>query len=157
MRRKITVIGSDEVGAVVAPLLAELDIADVTVVSPGEWEELGGSDVVVIPTTGDDLGREVAMRSPDAVVVVASASAAADCATLLDQTCFPRTRVVGVASADAAPQARADAAALLVQAVLHDRPGAVECLVRGEDEVFAPAMAELGTEGVRRISAPEAP
>ena len=97
------------------------------------------------------------MRSPDAVVIVASSSVAADCAALLDRTRFPRARIVGVVtSGDADAKTRAEAAAVLVQAVLHDRPGAVTCLVRGEDDVFAPARAVLGTEGVRRVSAPGA-
>ena len=140
-----------------APLLAELDIADVAVVGTGDLD-LGGSDVVVVTALDEAVAREIAVRSPDAVVIVASDSAGADCAALLEQTRFPRARVVGVASADGADaQTRADAVAQLVQAVLHDRSGPVECLVRGDDDVIAPVLAVLGTEGVRRISAPEAP
>lgn len=144
MRSKITVVGAGNVGATVAQQLAQRGYADLVlvdvqeglpqgkaldleqagavrgfdaaVVAGNDYEETGGSDVVVI-TSGlprkpdmsreDLLGanreivsevcRQVAERSPDAVVIVVTNPLDAMCHVALETTGFPRQRVMGMA------------------------------------------------------------
>src|SRR5215217_3590861 len=135
MRRKVTVVGGGNVGAACAQRVAERDYADVVVVdtdseraarmaidinvaaaitgySPvvvgtGRYEELSGSDVVVVAIdTGDDnaevaasLAAEVRDRAPGAVVIVVSNPLEGVCHAVYDVLEFPRERVIGLAGA----------------------------------------------------------
>jgi malate dehydrogenase len=144
MRSKITVVGAGNVGATVAQHLAQRGYADLvlvdvqeglpqgkaldlgqagavrgrdaSVIGANDYEETGGSDVVVI-TSGlarkpdmsredllaanreivGEVCREVAERSPDAVVIVVTNPLDAMCHVALETTGFSRQRVIGMA------------------------------------------------------------
>jgi malate dehydrogenase len=144
MRNKITVVGAGNVGATIAHELAQRDYADLvlvdvqeglpegkaldlaqagavsgydtTLAGANDYEETGGSDIIVItsglPRKPDmsreelleanreivgDVCRQVAERSPDAVVVVVTNPLDAMCHVALQATGFPRQRVIGMA------------------------------------------------------------
>jgi malate dehydrogenase len=135
MRRKVTVVGGGTVGASCAQRIAERDYADVVVVdsdgeragrlavdlnvgaaiagySPtalgtGRFEELSGSDVVVIAfdTAEDnapvaaDIAAQVRDRAPQAVVIVVSNPLEGLCHAVYDVLEFPREKVIGMAGA----------------------------------------------------------
>lgn len=144
MKTKVTVVGGGNVGATVAQLTAQKELADVVVVdivegvpqgksldmmqwAPVEgfdakltgtngYDETEGSDIVVI-TAGlprkpgmsrDDLlwkneeivasvTRQVAERSPDAILIIVSNPLDAMCEVARRVSGFPRERVLGMA------------------------------------------------------------
>jgi malate dehydrogenase len=135
MRRKITVVGAGNVGATCAQRLAERDYANVVLIDSdaeravrlaldmnvagaitdyvpsikgtGAYEELGGSEIVVIAVddgehnaqVGARIAEEVRDRAPDAVVVVVSNPLEPVCHAVYDVLQFPRERVVGLSGA----------------------------------------------------------
>jgi malate dehydrogenase len=135
MRRKVTVVGGGSVGASCAQRIAERDYVDVvvvdsdderagrlavdvnvggaiagyspTVVGSARYEDLAGSDVVVIAVdSGDDNARVAADvaaqardRAPGSVVLVVSNPLEGVCHAVYDVLEFPRERVIGMAGA----------------------------------------------------------
>lgn len=133
MRRKVTVVGAGNVGATCAQRIAERDYADVVVidreqgrgqalgvdinitgaiagyapnvVGTDRYEDLSGSDAVVLAFDGDqdntkiaaEVAAEVRDRAPDSVVLVASNPLEAVCHAVYDVLQFPRERVIGLA------------------------------------------------------------
>lgn len=144
MRGKITVIGS----------ASDVDYSDngqvqvVHLTSPSD-RDLSGSDVVLL--TGGDIAAAAsatARRAPGAVLLVASQDGERDLCAALEASLLPRTRVVGVAPADA-PAA--------VRAALRGEDTALDCwaLCRGElgiENAVARVPAVLGAGGLRSIS-----
>jgi len=124
MRRKITVVGDP---AVVAP---SREYAQVV-----RWPspDAGGADVVVVTDAArlTEAARFIARRTPAAVVVATDADW---CAQLLEQTCFPRGRVL----------AAGDVAAV-VDAVLGESGAVLDVTVRHD--------GEHGTTGFHRVRA----
>jgi hypothetical protein len=112
-------------------------------------DRLAGSDVVVVARGADVAGaaRATARRASAAVLVVATGGGEQDCATALQASLLPRTRVVGVEPADAVAA---------VEAVLFECETPLECwaLCRGElgiEDRVAQVPAVLGAGGIRRI------
>jgi hypothetical protein len=148
MRSKITVVG--ESGSALAHALKADGRCSVVSLAEGA-PDLAGSDVVVI--AGGDVAaaaEAAARRAPSAVLLVATPDREADCATAVETSLLPRSRVVGVARDDVVGAA---------EAVLYGRElelrAAVLC--RGEegvDDRVATVPVRLGTGGVRRIGAP---
>lgn len=131
MRAKVTVIGAHET----ARSLAERDHADVV----ESMEEIAGSDVVVV--ADDRVCADIARRAPAAVVVVAGDAEV--CRSVLDETLFPRGRVIGVAG---------DGIDALVDAIVLDRDAPLECYARVEEHgEFVPATARIGERGIREF------
>jgi malate dehydrogenase len=126
MRRKITVVGAGNVGALVAQRLAERDYADVVIFDPEEGAAAGraldlaqagavlgyephlsgsdspaamtGSHLVVI-TSGETEAVATHIRdgSPNAIIVVATHTVDDVCRTVFDVTQFTRERLIGMA------------------------------------------------------------
>src|SRR5215213_9372167 len=162
MRRKVTVVGGGNVGAACAQRFAERDYADVVVIDTDEvgaarlgvdinvaaaisgyspsvlgtsrYEELSGSDIVVIAIdAGDDnadvaaaLAAEVRDRAPDAVVLVASNPLEGVCHAVYDVLEFPRERVLGLAGA-----AHSAALRMLLAGEISASPRDVDAVVLG--------------------------
>ena len=146
MKSKISVIGE---GDLVGALNGEADRVNLTVVRDLSPELLAGSDVVVVTGGVDvaDAARATARRASGCVLVVATEHGQRDCATALQASLLPRSRVVAVEPSDAPAAARA---------VLYGRDTPLDCwvLCRGElgiDDRVAQVPAVLGAGGLRRI------
>jgi len=116
-----------------------------------EYESISGSDIVVVAERSPDDGegrrprdtvnavsaiaREVAERSPNAVVVVATAPVTAMCHTVSAVTHFPRRRIVGPACAIGTARMRA-----LIARELNVSIGDVDALVLGDDSHSSAAI-----------------
>jgi malate/lactate dehydrogenase len=176
MRRKVTCSTAGRTGEVAALLIAQLDLAALTLlgagaealaqdlagaapaqgyeprVRAGGWADAAGADLVVLDAVGDDTGAEIAARCAGAVVVLATADPLADVARLLSETRLPRARIVGVETAAKGPVTAAAEAVRIVDAVLRDRrrtlPVAVQAL---EDDTIALRDARVGAGGVQAI------
>lgn len=131
MRRRVTVIGAHET----AESLSERDYADVVEGVGG----LSGADVVVI--SDGQASADIARSAPAAVVVVAGDAEV--CAQVLQETLFPRGRVIGAAGDGVGP---------LVDAVVLDRGAALDCLARTlEDGEYVPTTARIGARGIQEL------
>jgi hypothetical protein len=178
MRRKVTCTPATEVGALIALLVAQLDLADVVLldapaaqaadlaeagdvlgfqprVTAGGWEDAAGSDLVLLAVVDDATGAEVARRCSGAVVVVATEDATGDVERLLDETLFPRGRLLGVGGDG--PYERAARTVALADAILRDRRdrllrGAVLC--RGDSQDVEERSVRVGAAGVVEIVQP---
>jgi malate dehydrogenase len=180
MRRKITVVGAGNVGASCAQRLAERDYADVvlvdsdakraarlavdinvagairdyvpSVVGSGRYEDLGGSEVVVIAIdTPDDniaegarVAEQVRDRAPDAVVVVVSNPLEAVCHSVYDVLQFPRERVVGLSGA-----LHSAALRMLLAAELRVSPRDIDAVVLGgHADTMVPLLSCATVSGI---------
>jgi malate dehydrogenase len=127
MRRNVAVVGDGAAGALTAWSLGRRATLRVTLLAPCEatppgvhsasgWDELAGSDVVVLAADDpsrdvlEPLARDLAARAPDAIAVVAGHGDRATCAGLLAATGFPRGRVLGVGGMPASTALRASLA-----------------------------------------------
>src|SRR3954467_707263 len=134
MRRKVTVVGGGNVGATCAHRLAERDYADIVLIDtdPGNaaqlavdinvacsivdhgpsvtgtdrYEELSGSEIVIIAVDTEDnaaaaaeIAPQVRDRAPNSVVIVVSNPLEGVCHAVYDVLEFPRERVIGMAGA----------------------------------------------------------
>ena len=134
MRRKVTVVGGGSVGATCAQRLAERDYADIvlidtdpeqaarvaldinvacsiidhgpSVTGTDRYEELSGSEIVIIAVDTDDnaaaaaeIAPQVRDRAPNSVVIVVSNPLEGVCHAVYDVLEFPRERVIGMAGA----------------------------------------------------------
>jgi malate dehydrogenase len=200
MRSKITVVGAGDVGATVAQHLAQrgysdlvlvdvqeglpqgkaldLDQAgavrgyDASVIGGNDYEETGGSEVVVI-TSGlprkPDMSREdllqanreivggvcrqVAERSPDAVVIVVTNPLDAMCHVALEATGFPRQRVIGMAGILDSARLRA----FLARELGVSTDEVTVLVLGGHGDTMVPVLstAQVGGSPVRKLLAPE--
>src|SRR3954470_11186809 len=184
MRRKVTCTPATEVGALIALLVAQLDLADVVLldapaaqavdlaeagdvlgfqpcVTAGGWEDAAGSDLVLLAVVDDATVADaapaagVARRCSGAVVVVATEDATGDVERLLDETLFPRGRLLGVGGDG--PYERAARTVALADAILRDRRdrllrGAVLC--RGDSQDVEERSVRVGAAGVVEIVQP---
>jgi malate/lactate dehydrogenase len=107
-----------------------------------DYEEISGSKVVVVVTTGAD-GGEIRVRSPEAVVVVVADPVAETCRSLYDATLFPPERVIGIPDSAATLEA--------VEAILFDRNREVTCVALCGDE-FVAVRAKLGCHGIDEVA-----
>ena len=146
MQSKITVIGE---GQVASRLNGEADRVRVSTLADAAPEALAGSDVVVLAEGADvaDAARATARRASGAVLLVATDHGQRDCATALQASLLPRSRVMAVAPDDA--QAA-------VAALLYGRETALEgwAYCRGElgiEDRVAQVPFVLGAGGLRRI------
>lgn len=176
MRRKVTCSTATRTGRVAALLIAQLDLAALTLlgadgealaadlagaaqaqgyeprVRAGGWADAAGADVVVLDAVDDDTGAEIAGRCAGAVVVVASGDPLTDVARLLGETRLPRARIVGVDVAGKGPVTAAAEAVRVVDAVLRDRRGPLGVAVQAlEDDAVALRDARIGAGGVQAI------
>jgi malate/lactate dehydrogenase len=176
MRRKVTCSTAGRTGEVAALLIAQLDLAALTLlgagggaladdltgaaeaqgyeprVRAGGWADAAGADLVVLDALDGDTGAEIAARCAGAVVVVATGDPLADVARLLAETRLPRARIVGVDVAGQGPIAAAAAAVRVVDAVLRDRRRALPVVVQAlEDDAVAVRDARVGAGGVQAI------
>jgi malate/lactate dehydrogenase len=165
MRSKVTCTATTRTGELAALLLAQLDLAEIMVVdgpegladdlrgaaaaqgyepriSDGGWPEAAGAELVVIDAVRSGTARELAVRCPGAVIVVASDAPARDVERLLEDSSLPRARILGTGVDDAGPATAAAHAVQAADAVLRDRRAMLRCAVlcRGEG----------GEDGVRR-------
>jgi malate dehydrogenase len=200
MRSKITVVGAGDVGATVAQHLAQrgysdlvlvdvqeglpqgkaldLDQAgavrgyDASVIGGNDYEETGGSEVVVI-TSGlprkPDMSREdllqanreivgevcrqVAERSPDAVVIVVTNPLDAMCHVALEATGFPRQRVIGMAGILDSARLRA----FLARELGVSTDEVTGLVLGGHGDTMVPVLstAQVAGSPVRKLLAPE--
>jgi hypothetical protein len=177
MRRKVTCSTAARTGEVAALLIAQLDLAALTLlggdgasalaadlvdaaeaqgyeprVRAGRWADAAGADLVVLDAVEDDTGAEIAARCAGAVVVVATGDPLADVARLLAETRLPRARILGVDVAGKGPVTAAAEAVRVVDAVLRDRRGALPVAVQAlEDDAVALRDARIGAGGVQAI------
>jgi malate/lactate dehydrogenase len=179
MRSKITVIGDTEAAAVAALLLGRRELADVVLVdtrdgladdlaaaadaegfapwvTAGDWRDAAGSDVVVAGTLPDGAARELSERCPRSVVVVVTPDTAADVASLLDATRFPRGRVIGAVGGGGGPLGRGAVAAAIADAVLRDRGRELRAAVlcrpeEDQDDGVWERTVRIGATGVEQI------
>jgi hypothetical protein len=112
-------------------------------------ELLAGSDVVVVTAGVDvaDAARATARRASGSVLVLATGDGERDCATALEASLLPRTRVLAVEPADVVAA---------VGAVVFGRDTQLEAWAycRGElgiDDRVAQVPVVLGAGGLRRI------
>ena len=200
MRSKITVVGAGDVGATVAQHLAQRGYADLvlvdvqeglpqgkaldlgqagavrgcdaSVIGDNDYEETGGSEVVVI-TSGlprkPDMSREdllqanreivgevcrqVAERSPDAVVIVVTNPLDAMCHVALEATGFPRQRVIGMAGILDSARLRA----FLARELEVSTAEVTGLVLGGHGDTMVPVLstAQVAGNPVRRLLAPE--
>jgi malate dehydrogenase len=200
MKSKITVVGAGNVGATVAQQLAARGYADLVLVDVQEglpqgkaldlhqagavrghdawligandYEETGGSDVVVI-TSGlarkpdmsredlleanreivGEVCREVAERSPDAVVIVVTNPLDAMCHVALETTGFPRQRVIGMAGILDSARLRA----FLARELGVSTADVSALVLGGHGDTMVPVLSSARVAGspVRRLLAPE--
>jgi malate/lactate dehydrogenase len=176
MRRKVTCSTAGRTGEVAALLIAQLDLAALTLlgaggaaladdlagaaaaqgyeprVRAGGWADAAGADVVVLDAVQDDTGAEIAARCAGAVVVVATGDPLSDVARLLAETRLPRARIIGVDVAGKGPVTAAAESVRVVDAVLRDRRGALPVAVQAlEDDAVALRDARIGAGGVQAI------
>lgn len=143
MRCKISIGAGDTLGAVLRLLLG--DVPDAEVVSLGRApEDLSGSQIVVLDAWSPDLAGDLAVRAPDAVLVVATADEQEACRGLLEGTRFPRQRIVGAAGAHAVARLRALVAAETGTAQ-RDVTGLV---VGGAGGRWLPVVSTIGVAGI---------
>lgn len=105
MRCKITLAGDGPLCDALVLLLGERDGQDVQRIG-ADWSDVSGSELVVLC---DDVGDEVsrlAQRAPDAVVVIAADDEQRVCRTVLENTHFPRQRILGAAGVRQAARLR---------------------------------------------------
>jgi malate/lactate dehydrogenase len=178
MRSKVTCTATTRTGELAALLLAQLDLADLVVVDGpggladdlrtaagpqgyeprvrgGGWPEAAGAELVVIDAVHDGTARELAVRCPGAVIVVASDAPARDVQRLLEDSRLPRARILGTGFDGAGPATAAAHAVQAADAVLRDRRAALRCTVlcRGEggDEGVRVRDVRVGAGGVLEI------
>lgn len=176
LRRKVTCSTTTRTGEAAALLIAQLDLAALTLlgsggeavaadlvgaaaaqgyeprVRAGGWADAAGADLVVLDALSDDTGAEIAARCAGAVVVVASGDPLTDVARLLAETRLPRARIIGVDVAGKGAVTAAAEAVQVVDAVLRDRRGALAVAVQAlEDDAVALRDARIGAGGVQAI------
>ncbi len=146
MTSKIAVIGERDT---VTSLNGETPTANVVHLPSPAPELMAGADVVVIAGGVDvaDAARATALRASGSVLLVATDDGERDCATALEASLLPRSRVVGIAPADAP---------VAVAAVLAGRDTPLQgfAYCRGElgiDDRVAAVPIVLGAGGLRRI------
>jgi malate/lactate dehydrogenase len=177
MRRKVTCSTAGRTGEVAALLIAQLDLAALTLlggedaaalaedltgaaeaqgyeprVRAGGWADAAGADLVVLDALEDDTGAEIAARCAGAVVVVATTDPLGDVARLLFATRLPRARIIGVDVAGRGAVTAAAEAVRVVDAVLRDRRRPLTVAVQAlEDDAIALRDARIGAGGVQAI------
>jgi malate dehydrogenase len=145
---------------------------DASVIGGNDYEETGGSEVVVI-TSGlprkPDMSREdllqanreivggvcrqVAERSPDAVVIVVTNPLDAMCHVALEATGFPRQRVIGMAGILDSARLRA----FLARELGVSTDEVTGLVLGGHGDTMVPVLstAQVGGSPVRKLLAPE--
>lgn len=176
MRRKVTVVGAGSVGATCAQRIAERDYADVvlvdaeegkgprlgldlnvagaiasyapTVVGTDNYEEMSGSEVVVLaldpPDDAESVAAEVRDRAPDATVIVASNPIEPVVHSVYATLQFPRERVVGLAGGIHSAALR-----MLLAAELRVSPRDVDAVVLGgHADTMVPLLSCATVSGI---------
>ena len=176
MRRKVTVVGAGNVGATCAQRIAERDYADVVLVDSAEgraerlavdlniaaavddyapnlvgarsYEELSGSEVVVLALEPPDDVEEVAAavrdRAPDSTVLIVSNPLEPVCHSVYKVLQFPRERVVGLAGAIHSAAMR-----MLLAAELRVSPRDIDAVVLGGHvDTMVPLLSCASVSGI---------
>lgn len=102
LRSKIFIDGDDSLALTITHLLRRREYAQVFNAC-GDLRDIGGADLVVLTSDiAPEIAKRLAVRAPDAIVIVAGEGEASCCESLLEQTRFPRQRIFGAGGVRAA-------------------------------------------------------